>query len=290
MVRVDSGVFLMGYDGPDTFLDDGEGPVREVTLSPFLVDATAVSNAQFESFVLATGYVTDAESAGWSFVFHRLLHPAAKPCVRDVRLPEAPWWLAVDQANWRQPEGPGSDLNGRADHPVVHVSWRDASSYAVWRGRRLPTEAEWEGTISVGRRLAPGWGAPLQPLAGTLPGHRHGRGRLRRNLPRRRVRPQCAGPVQHGRQCVGVVFRLVEPVSSLRRLHLHPARPARAASRVGQSHPWRVLSVPRLLLQPLSRFRTSPQRRDSQHGPYGLSLRCRCRLSPSMPHQEETSP
>ena len=81
MARIPGGPFLMGSDSPDTFIDDGEGPVREVQLSPYLIDSTAVSNAAFAEFVAATGHVTDAEREGWSFVFHALLDPRARPAV-----------------------------------------------------------------------------------------------------------------------------------------------------------------------------------------------------------------
>ena len=75
MAQIPAGRFLMGSDSPDTFIDDGEGPVREVRLPPYLIDTTAVTNAAFADFVAATGHVTDAEREGWSFVFHALLHP-----------------------------------------------------------------------------------------------------------------------------------------------------------------------------------------------------------------------
>ena len=164
MSAIPGGPFLMGSDRPDTFLDDGEGPVREVHVPPFLIDTTAVSNAAFAAFVAATGHVTDAEREGWSFVFHTLLHPRARAAVRDGVVPDAPWWLAVDRACWRAPEGPGSDVATRARHPVVHVSWHDASAYAAWCGKRLPGEAEWEKAARGGLVQATyPWGDELKP-------------------------------------------------------------------------------------------------------------------------------
>jgi len=121
--------------------DACELPVHDVRLSPFRMDATAVTNAEFASFAAATGYVTDAERYGSSAVFHRLVDRDA-----DVvgAVAETPWWLNVRGAAWRSPEGGRSTVEGRGNHPVVHVSWNDAFAYATWAGRRLPTEAEWE--------------------------------------------------------------------------------------------------------------------------------------------------
>ena len=140
MVWLDGGAFLMGSDD-QSFPSDGEGPIRSVTVSPFWIDTCAVTNEQFAAFVAATGYVTEAERFGWSFVFHLFL-PTGHPPTRSV--PEAPWWRQVFGANWRKPEGTHSDVANRMNHPVVHVSWNDAVAYAAWCGKRLPTEAEWE--------------------------------------------------------------------------------------------------------------------------------------------------
>jgi formylglycine-generating enzyme required for sulfatase activity len=164
MAHIPGGPFLMGSDSPDTFIDDGEGPVREVRVPPYLIDITAVSNAAFAEFVAATGHVTEAEREGWSFVFHALLHPQARSAVREGTVPDAPWWLAVERARWHAPEGPGSNIDTRANHPVVHVSWHDASAFAAWCGKRLPSEAEWERAARGGLvQAAYPWGDELRP-------------------------------------------------------------------------------------------------------------------------------
>lgn len=120
---------------------DGEGPCRFVKLTPFLIDAATVTNARFECFVADTNYITEAERFGWSFVFQNnlLKRPDA-----TMRVGGTDWWVRVDGACWRTPEGPGSSIRSRADHPVVHVSYRDAERFAHWAGGRLPREAEWE--------------------------------------------------------------------------------------------------------------------------------------------------
>ncbi len=164
MIRLDGGRFLMGTEYEKGFPADGEGPVREVTLDPFWIDAHPVTNDQFKFFVDKTGYQTESERFGWSFVFHaQVPEDQYKQLVDDTVLNHE-WWCKVDGSDWAHPEGPGSSTKGREGHPVTHVSWNDAAAYAEWAGKRLPSEAEFEFAQRGGtEQLLFWWGDDLEP-------------------------------------------------------------------------------------------------------------------------------
>jgi sulfatase modifying factor 1 len=137
-VRLPGGRVRVGDDA-GVLPQDGESSARLVNVKTFAIDPYAVTNAWFGEFVAATRYRTDAERFGWSLVFAGFVAHAPAPPHDPVS-----WWRRVDGASWRAPEGPGSTVAERQDHPVVHVSWNDAAAFAAWAGGRLPSEAEWE--------------------------------------------------------------------------------------------------------------------------------------------------
>ena len=146
MVRLEGGTFTMGTDSDVGFPEDGEGPARKVTVDPFYISKYAVTNAHFLTFVRETGYTTDAERYGWSFVFEDFLADEDRSHALQT-VDEAPWWIAVEGATWLRPYGPSSSVledRNLLKHPVSHISWNDARAYAEWVGKRLSTEAEWE--------------------------------------------------------------------------------------------------------------------------------------------------
>jgi sulfatase modifying factor 1 len=161
-VSIPGGTCALGDFFDEGYPSDGEVPVHVVRLPDFYMDATTVTNAAFATFCKATDYVTDAEDLGISAVFHLAFTGSRRHVVGAAT--GASWWLVVEGASWRAPEGPGSDVSRRANHPVVHVSWNDAQAYCAWVGKRLPTEAEWEYAARAGlagRRYA--WGDDLTP-------------------------------------------------------------------------------------------------------------------------------
>ncbi len=159
---VPGGEFTMGETGPQAVRGDGEGPLRRVVVEGFRIGATTVTNGQFAEFVDATGHRSTASRLGWSFVFAGLLPAAVRKAA--PRPEQTPWWCGVADADWCCPEGPGSDVGDRWDHPVVHVSFADAVAYCRWAQARLPTEVEWEYAARGGleRKLFP-WGDELSP-------------------------------------------------------------------------------------------------------------------------------
>lgn len=158
MVRIPPGRFLMG--GKSLQAQEDELPRRPVSVSAFYMDRTEVTNQQFAAFADQTGYITTAERpVDWELLKSQLPPGTPKPpdslleagslvftpTDRPVDLRDlSQWWTWTLGADWRHPEGPGSTIQGRMDHPVVHISLEDAQAYAVWAGKRLPTEAEWE--------------------------------------------------------------------------------------------------------------------------------------------------
>jgi sulfatase modifying factor 1 len=158
MVWIEGGDFSMGASDQIGRID--EYPKHKVRVKGFWMDVTEVTNAQFAAFVKATGYITTAEKApDWEELKKQVPKGTAKPAdsllvaaslvftppSRPVPINDlANWWSWKKGADWRHPEGLGSNIKGKENYPVVHISWFDAVAYAKWAGKRLPTEAEWE--------------------------------------------------------------------------------------------------------------------------------------------------
>ena len=164
MIRLEGGPFLMGTESADAFPADGEGPIREVTVDPFHLDACPVTNRRFREFIKKGGYKTEAEKFGWSFVFQGQVPRDKYPDLVDDTVLGHEWWCKVTGADWSHPLGRGSTIEGQLDYPVTHVSWSDAAAYCKWAGKRLPTEVEWEFSARGGlTQKTYVWGDELTP-------------------------------------------------------------------------------------------------------------------------------
>lgn len=186
MVRIPGGEFTMGTDKADEKHSE-EAPGHAVLIKPFWMDETEVTNAQFKAFTDATGYLTDAEKdldardfpnappemlKGGALLFKKVSGVNPFQC----GVGNLPWWKFTASAHWRQPEGPGSSIAGRMNHPVICVTYKDAQAFAKWAGKRLPTEAEWELAARGGLKDAPyTWGTEERPNGKIMCNHWQGK-------------------------------------------------------------------------------------------------------------------
>lgn len=178
MVWIPGGEFTMGTDDPESY--EAERPAHRVRLNGYWIDVTEVTNKQFNEFVDATGYVTTAQKKPEWEELKKQLPPGTPKPDETVFVPGSlvftppsyavslddysQWWTWTPGADWKHPEGPGSDIEKRMDHPVVHVSYDDALAYCKWAGKRLPTEAEWEFASRGGREKERySWGNDFMP-------------------------------------------------------------------------------------------------------------------------------
>lgn len=197
MVRIPAGEFMMGASDEEGKAD--EYPPHKVKLDAFWMDATEVTNAQFAKFVESTGYITNAEKKpDWEELKKQLPSGTPKPDESQLDASSlvfsppdhavllnnaSQWWIWKKGADWKHPQGPGSDIKGKEDYPVVHVSWDDAIAYCKWSGKRLPTEAEWEWASRGGLKDKKyPWGnedieldkPKANTWQGSFPGHNNG--------------------------------------------------------------------------------------------------------------------
>lgn len=142
MVTLNGGDFVMG-NSVDKTLNPQNLPPQKVHVDSFSIDKWPATNREFREFVRATKYKTDSEKFGWSFVLDYHATDRARE-LSESQVKDASHWLAVPQAYWRQPDGPGSGIQDKLDHTAGHLSYNDAKAYCIWRGLRLPSESEWE--------------------------------------------------------------------------------------------------------------------------------------------------